>query len=80
MDHVKELLADLGRRIQEEENKVRERIDRLSQYDSPGIEDEIREAWHQFRACIKPMQDEQQDILKQLATIEAAAVRSAYNL
>ncbi len=67
---VQELLADLGKQIAEEEAKVRERIDRISQHDDLGIEDEIREEWNLFHMHIKPMREQQEYILKQLATLE----------
>lgn len=66
-----ELLADLGKRIAEEEAVVRQRLDRLSQYDDPYIEDQMRREWSQFHMRIKPMQQQQDYILKLLAQIEA---------
>lgn len=69
---VHELLAMLGTQIAEEEIKVRERIDRISQYDDPRIEDAIKDEWNQFHLRIKPLQEQQEYIIKQLVTIEAA--------
>lgn len=68
---VQELLADLGKQIAEEEIKVRERVDRLAQYDDPYIEDQMRREWAQFHARIEPLQRQQRYILNQLAQIEA---------
>lgn len=66
-----ELLAMLGKMIAEEEANVRQRLDRLSQYDDPYIEDQMRREWAQFHLRIKPIQEQQEYILKQLAQIAA---------
>jgi hypothetical protein len=71
-DPTQELLALLGKQIEEEEMKVRERVDRIAQYDDPGIEDAIRDEWHRFHLSIKPLQEQREYIIKQLVTIEAA--------
>lgn len=68
---AQELLADIGKRIAEEEAAVRQRLDRLSQYDDPYIEDQMRREWSQFHARIEPMRQEQEYVLKQLTQIEA---------
>jgi len=68
---IQELLALLGRQIEEEEIKVRERIDRLSQYDDPYIEDQMRREWAQFHLRIQPLMDQREYIIKQLVAIEA---------
>lgn len=69
-----ELIADLDRRIAEEETKVRERIDRLRHYAGPDEEDEIREAWGRFNMSVEPMRRQRDYVIKQLATIEAAKI------
>jgi hypothetical protein len=68
---TQELLADLGRQIAEEEIKVRGRIDRISEYDDPDVEDTIREEWHQFHLRIRPMLEQREYVIKQIVTIEA---------
>lgn len=67
---ARDLLADLAKRIAEEEASVRQRLDRLSQYDDPYIEDQMRREWAQFHARIEPMRKEQEYILRQLVQIE----------
>jgi hypothetical protein len=70
-DNARMLLADLGRRIAEEEATVRQRIDRLSRHDDPYIEDQMRREWEQFHKRIEPMRQEQEHFLKLLVEIEA---------
>lgn len=69
-----ELIADLDRRVAEEEAKVRERIDRLRHYAGPDTEDEIREAWGRFNMSVEPMRRQRDYVIKQLATIEAMKI------
>jgi hypothetical protein len=64
-----ELIADLDRRIVQEETKVREKVDRLKNYDD--AEDEIREIWGRFQMAVEPMRRQRNYVIKQLATIEA---------
>lgn len=66
-----ELIADLDRRIAEEETKVRERIDRIRHYAGTGGEDEMREAYGRFNMNVEPMRRQREYVIKQLATIEA---------
>jgi hypothetical protein len=69
---VQELLADLGKRIAEEEIKVRERINRITHMANPAdVEDQIREEWHKFHLAIKPMEEHRDYVIKQLVQIEA---------
>lgn len=63
-----ELIADLDRRIVQEETKVREKVDRLKHYDD--AEDEIREIWGRFQMAVEPMRRQREYVIKQLATIE----------
>lgn len=69
-----ELIADLDRRVAEEETKVRERIDRIKYYAAPDEEDEIREAWGRFNMTVEPMRRQRDYVIKQLATIEALKI------
>lgn len=70
-----ELLADLGKRIAEEELKVRERIDRITHYAHPDdVQDQVREEWNRFHRAIEPMQRQREYVIKQLAIIEAAKI------
>jgi hypothetical protein len=71
---ARELIADLDRRIAEEETKVRERIDRLRAYAGPDEEDEIREAWGRFNMSVEPMRRQRNYVIKQMATIEAMKI------
>jgi hypothetical protein len=68
---AQELLALLGKQIAEEEAAVRQRLDRLSQYDDPYIEDQMRREWAQFHMRIQPLLDQREYVIKQLVTIEA---------
>lgn len=69
-----ELIADIDRRIAEEEEKVRERVRRLRAYAGPDEEDEIREAWGRFNMSVEPMRRQRDYVIKQLATIEAMKI------
>jgi hypothetical protein len=72
MDHVRELLDDLARRIAQEEADVRERIKRIEYMADPNdVKDQIREEWHKFQLRVKPMQDEQRFVIKQLVRIKS---------
>lgn len=68
---VHELLANLNRMIAEDEAATKERIDRLSQYDDPYIEDQMRREWSQFNARVEPIRRQREAIIKQLADLEA---------
>lgn len=72
MNYVTELLFDLSKRIALEEAAVRERIKRVAYGADPAdVEDEIREEWHKFHLATKPLQDQQQELIKHLVQIEA---------
>lgn len=66
-----ELLANIDRQIAEEEAQVRERIHRLCRHDDHDSRLRTRDEWHQFNLRIKPLRNERDHIVKQLAAIEA---------
>lgn len=66
-----QLLADIDRKIVEEEADVKYRIDRLRQSDYEGFKSAADEEWQRFLQRVKPLLDERGHLVKQLATIEA---------
>lgn len=72
MGHIQELLADLGARIAKEELDVRERIKRIEYMaNHDDVKEDVREEWRKFHLAIKPMQDQQRDVIKLLVKIES---------
>lgn len=71
IDSARELLADLGKRIAEEEAAVRERVDRISGYDYPHAKEAIRDEWEQFNLRIAPMHREREHVIKLIVDAEA---------
>jgi hypothetical protein len=76
INHSHELIADIRRRIAEEELKLRERIDRISHYAGPDEKDEIREAWGRFNMSVEPMRRQIEYVIKQLAISEGMKIHA----
>ena len=66
-----ELLAMLGKMIADEEAKVRELTMQRTYHQDPDIDRWINREWNEFYLRVEPLRQQQEYIIKQLATIEA---------
>jgi hypothetical protein len=73
LDPVRELLADLGRRIHQEQMRAMEQIDRIKAiYADPDRREELeREQWRRCALAVEPLVEQRMAIIKQIVELEA---------
>jgi hypothetical protein len=71
VDAAHELLAMLGKMIDDERAKVMELTQHRTYHSDPDIDRWINREWSEFRLRVEPMRKQQEYIVKQLAAVEA---------